>query len=283
MHRVSRRRRGDVGETAHLPVPPRIVGDHDLVIGSQDGRTIPVEHAAHEQVDEDRRGRMDIGRHRENGHEPPPNAQQNTCPCRRLLLVGTLDPSPGARRSLRQVEEVAVQRAKPPSSARQSDDGAPGRGYECDAQKETAGGQASGQARGPSPRFPLRSQRPEPPRLDTVTLHLEVQGLVVHLEEPSRPALVPPRGMKGQADRLSLRLGGGAGGDLLQGGPTIPRMPSRRALAVPSHRAVGHSTLATRRPVSAFPLRHRTRGHSRKRAAHGYGHASFPPPPNFPR
>jgi len=151
------------------------------------------------------------------------------------------------------------------------------------APAETAGGQASGQARGPSPRFPLRSQRPEPPRLDTVTLHLEVQGLVVHLEEPSRPALVPPRGMKGQADRLSLRLGGGAGGDLLQGGPTIPRMPSRRALAVPSHRAVGHSTLATRRPVSAFPLRHRTRGHSRKRAAHGYGHASFPPPPNFPR
>src|SRR5207244_10485854 len=53
---------------------------------------------------------------------------------------------------------------------------------------------------------------------DTVALRLEVQGLVVDPEEPSCFALVPPRGVKCQADRLSLRLGGGAVGDLLQGG-----------------------------------------------------------------
>src|SRR5439155_21604016 len=63
----------------------------------------------------------------------------------------------------------------------------------------------------------IGSGHPELPGLDTVALRLEVQGLVVHPEEPSCLALVPPRGVKCQADRLSLRLGGGAVGDLLQG------------------------------------------------------------------
>jgi len=53
---------------------------------------------------------------------------------------------------------------------------------------------------------------------NTVALRLEVQGLVVHPEEPNWLALVPPRGVKCQADRLPLRLGSGAVGDLLQGG-----------------------------------------------------------------
>src|SRR6266850_3317383 len=72
--------------------------------------------------------------------------------------------------------------------------------------------------RSPLPKCPLRSRRPEFRGLDTVAFRLEVQGFVVHPEEPSCLALVPPRAVKGQADRLSLRLGGGAVGDLLQGG-----------------------------------------------------------------
>src|SRR3989442_2455017 len=75
--------------------------------------------------------------------------------------------------------------------------------------------------RSPLPRLPFRSRRPEFRGLDTVALRLEVQGLVVHSEEPSCLALVPPRGVKCQADRLSLRLGGGAVGDLLQGGARL--------------------------------------------------------------
>jgi len=69
----------------------------------------------------------------------------------------------------------------------------------------------------PLPRSPLGSRRPKFRGLDTVALRLEVQGLLVHPEEPGCLALVPPRGVKCQADRLSLRLGGGAVGDLLQG------------------------------------------------------------------
>src|SRR5437870_9321851 len=61
-----------------------------------------------------------------------------------------------------------------------------------------------------------RSRRPELPGFDPVTLYLEVQGLVVHPEESRRLTLVAPCGVKGQADRLALRLGGGPGGDLLQ-------------------------------------------------------------------
>src|SRR5438445_12854684 len=37
-------------------------------------------------------------------------------------------------------------------------------------------------------------------------LDLDVQGLVIHPEEPRRLALVPPRGLKRQADRLPLRF-----------------------------------------------------------------------------
>jgi len=52
--------------------------------------------------------------------------------------------------------------------------------------------------------------------LDRVALHLEVQGLVVHAEEACRLTLVATRSAKSQAYRLSLRLGGGAVGELLQ-------------------------------------------------------------------
>src|SRR5947207_1242741 len=43
----------------------------------------------------------------------------------------------------------------------------------------------------------LASRRSELPGLDLVTLHLEVQGLVVHLEEPSRLTLVFFRWLEG--------------------------------------------------------------------------------------
>src|SRR2546427_3713574 len=55
---------------------------------------------------------------------------------------------------------------------------------------------------------PRSGRRPEISGVDIVVLHFEVQGLVVHLEEPRRLTLVPARGVKGQADRLALRLGG---------------------------------------------------------------------------
>ena len=61
-----------------------------------------------------------------------------------------------------------------------------------------------------------RSRRPEIRGIDRVALHLEVQGLVVHPEEPGRLTLVATRGVKSQAYRLSFRLGGGAAGELLQ-------------------------------------------------------------------
>src|SRR5439155_8073008 len=124
------------------------------------------------------------------------------------------------------------ERVKPPSAARKINDGPRGTGTAAAPRK--SGAAARGMAptpwrgchrvgrravlqirRSPLPRFPLRSRRPELRGLDTVALHLKVQGLVVHPEEPSCLALVPPRGVKGQADRLSLRLGGGAFGDLL--------------------------------------------------------------------
>src|SRR5437879_6173293 len=46
------------------------------------------------------------------------------------------------------------------------------------------------------------SQIPEPPGLNAVLLHLEVQGLVVGAEVSRRLALVPPAGVEGLADRL---------------------------------------------------------------------------------
>src|SRR5437660_2465548 len=89
--------------------------------------------------------------------------------------------------------------------------------------------------------FRARSRRPERLGLDAVVFHLEVQGLVVHAQESRGLTLVPPRGLKGQADRLPLRLGGGPAGDLLQGGAHFFSQPSHH----------GSSTLATRGPASA--------------------------------
>ena len=63
---------------------------------------------------------------------------------------------------------------------------------------------------------PEMLRRPEIRGIDRVALHLEVQGLVIHPEESSRLTLVATRGVKSQAYRLSLRLGGGAAGELLQ-------------------------------------------------------------------
>src|SRR3989440_3837876 len=62
------------------------------------------------------------------------------------------------------------------------------------------------------------SQIPEPPGLNAVLLHLEVQGLVVGAEVSRRLALVPPAGVEGLADRLLLGVGCGRVGDLLQRG-----------------------------------------------------------------
>src|SRR5437879_2606425 len=48
-------------------------------------------------------------------------------------------------------------------------------------------------------------------------LDLDVQRLVVHPEEPRRLALVPPCGLKRQANRLPLRFRGRAASALPQG------------------------------------------------------------------
>jgi len=90
--------------------------------------------------------------------------------------------------------------------------------------------------------FRARSRRPKRPGLDAVVLHLEVQGLVIHAQESSRLTLVPLCGLKGQADRLSLGLGGSSVGDLPQGGARLSSQPSHH----------GSSTLATCGPESAL-------------------------------
>src|SRR5437764_295520 len=64
---------------------------------------------------------------------------------------------------------------------------------------------------------PRRSELPELPDRYSVPLDLEVQGLVVHAEQPRRLALVAPRGLKGQADRLPLRFRGGPASDVPEG------------------------------------------------------------------
>src|SRR5437762_13249956 len=90
--------------------------------------------------------------------------------------------------------------------------------------------------------------------VDGVALHLEVQGLVVHPEKPSRLTLVATRGVKSQAYRLSLRLGGGAVGELLQcearllSSPATRSRPVRHGSVAP-HRGTMH---ATRRPIGAL-------------------------------
>src|SRR6266404_9784043 len=74
-----------------------------------------------------------------------------------------------------------------------------------------------------------RLRRPEIRGVDRVALHLEVQGLVVHPQEPRRLTLVATRGAKSQAYRLSLRLGGGAAGQLLQCEARLLSSPATRS------------------------------------------------------
>src|SRR5437867_2426694 len=64
--------------------------------------------------------------------------------------------------------------------------------------------------------FARGSRRAELSGVDTVALHLDVQGLVVDPEESRRLTFVAQCGLKGQSDRLPLRLGDGAIGDLPQ-------------------------------------------------------------------
>src|SRR5437016_14600110 len=63
-----------------------------------------------------------------------------------------------------------------------------------------------------------RSQLPEPSRVNTVLLHLEVQGLVVGSEKPRRLALVATGDLEDPAARLLLGVRCGGLGDLPQRG-----------------------------------------------------------------
>src|SRR5207244_7103708 len=90
----------------------------------------------------------------------------------------------------------------------------------ADAQNAEPGQQ--GRSRGSLRRdFRLTSRSAELSGVDTVALHLDVQRLVVDAKQSGRFALVPERGLKGQTDRLPLRLGDGALGDLLQRGALL--------------------------------------------------------------
>src|SRR2546427_8614409 len=71
------------------------------------------------------------------------------------------------------------------------------------------------------------SQIPEPPGLNVVLLHLEVQGLVVGAEVSRRLALVPLAGAEGPADRLLLGVACGRVGDLLQRGVDRRRLSTK--------------------------------------------------------
>jgi len=68
----------------------------------------------------------------------------------------------------------------------------------------------------PEIRLPANRDVSELHRGNAVLLHLYVQRLVVGLEQPRRLALVSVRGLKGALDRLPLRLGDRATGNLLQ-------------------------------------------------------------------
>src|SRR5258705_77556 len=61
-------------------------------------------------------------------------------------------------------------------------------------------------------------ERPERPRVDSVLLHLEVQGFVVGSEQSRRLALVPPGGLEDPVDRPPLGVCRGRLGDLLERG-----------------------------------------------------------------
>src|SRR5438309_4603043 len=76
----------------------------------------------------------------------------------------------------------------------------------------------------------LRRELLEPPGLNAVLLHLEVQGLVVGAEVSRRLALVPPAGVEGLADRLLLGVGCGRVGDLLQRGVERRRLSTECGL-----------------------------------------------------
>src|SRR2546422_118453 len=80
---------------------------------------------------------------------------------------------------------------------------------------------------------PEMLRRPEIRGIDRVALHLEVQGLVIHPEESSRLTLVATRGVKSQAYRLPLRLGGGAVGALLQCEARVLSSPATRSRVLP--------------------------------------------------
>src|SRR5207247_1330979 len=77
--------------------------------------------------------------------------------------------------------------------------------------------------------FRAGSRRAELSGVDTIALHLDVQGLVVDPEESRRLALVPQRGLKGQPDRLPLRLGDCSAGDLPQGGALLSSLSTVRS------------------------------------------------------
>src|SRR5437879_6744973 len=165
------------------------------------------------------------------------------CPPGRLLLVGAMGSTGANGEAFRKLSKWPCGRVKPPSAARQGGRQPAEASERCGAEKSGPGARAMAPTpwRGRHRRRPkegtrvsfrdaqsfrARSRRPERLGLDTVVLHLEVEGLVVHAQESRGLTLVPPRGLKGQADRLPLRLGGGPAGDLLQGGAHFFSQPS---------------------------------------------------------
>ena len=62
----------------------------------------------------------------------------------------------------------------------------------------------------------LSLRRPEMPGIDHIALHLEMQRLVVHAKKPGGLALVAACGVKCQAYRLLLGLGGNALNEFFQ-------------------------------------------------------------------
>ena len=65
-------------------------------------------------------------------------------------------------------------------------------------------------------RLSLTLRRPEMPGVDQIALRLEVQRLVVHAKKPGGLALIAACGVKCQAYRLLLGLGGNAPNEFFQ-------------------------------------------------------------------